>query len=127
MNSKSRFGIRAMLVPAALAALAAFAIAQALPGNKTFNVYSTSNTLIGTASTTSGGSHVDYTDNPNTNHPPNSNADYDLGGDGNYHDSAGYTVVITPLGQYGTYGWAKVDSNGNTVDSGRMVISPSPA
>lgn len=112
------FGI--LLLPAALVMLGAIALADTLPGASNYDVEDSNGTHIGTASTSRGGDTLAYVDDPNTKHPPDTNGSFTLQSDGYYHDSSGYRVWFESLGN-GIYGWAKIDSNGNTVDSGRLI------
>lgn len=106
---------------AAAAGLVTVVVAGVVPAAGSYTVYSQGGTNIGTASSINGGSTIAYVDNPNTNHPPNSDGVYnDTNGDTKYEDANGPYTVEFFSGPGSGYTWQKRDANGNLVDTGTM-------
>lgn len=97
----------------------------AKPPNGTYNTFDQNGTNIGWTGVSNHRNDIGYIDNPNTSHPPDTNAVYNYNPNtGRYEDGNGYDVEFIAL-EAGGYAWLKRDSGGNVVDSG-TIQQPSP-
>ena len=81
----------------AVALLGAIALAGVKVAAGQYTVYDDHAVQIGKAGAVSGGDTIGYVDDPNQNHPPNTNAVYNWDASlGTYSDGNGYHVEFTP-------------------------------
>ena len=105
----------------AVALLGAIALAGVKVAAGQYTVYDDHAVQIGKAGAVSGGDTIGYVDDPNQNHPPNTNAVYNWDASlGTYSDGNGYHVEFTVIGGGAGYLWVKRDSDNHIVDAGTM-------
>lgn len=74
---------------------------------------------VGSLTVSTSGNVINYSDNPNTSHPPDTSGNWakDVGS-GGYSNGSGHHVFFTANGD-GGYDWTKTDDvTGQTLDSG---------
>jgi len=119
---KNPIRIAALSLVGILIASIAFA-GDLLAASTTWDVFDDQAVNIGDISVSSTGNMYVFNDNPDTNHPPNTNSSWAKNSEGSgYGNGAGHTVTYTDIGE-GQYYWEKTDdSTQQVLDYG--TISP---
>lgn len=99
-------------------------IAAVTPADGNYKVRNSGGVDIGNATVSGGGSLIAYVDNPNTSHPPDSDAVWtDDDGDTCYTEAGTTNVVKFKKGPGNGYTWIKKNAAGAIVDAGTLQDS----